>query len=55
MNPTHVRHRPFALLVTHAALGAEFVRTAETILGVQTDVTILSNDGTSSDDLTRAI
>lgn len=55
MNPTHVRHRPFALLVTHAALGAEFVRTAEAILGVQTDVTILSNDGTSSDDLTRAI
>lgn len=55
MNPTHARHRPFALLVTHAALGAEFVRTAEAILGVQTDVHILSNDGYSSDDLTRAI
>jgi mannose/fructose-specific phosphotransferase system component IIA len=55
MNPTDVRHRPFALLVTHGALGAEFVRTAEAILGAQSDVSILSNDGYSSDDLTRAI
>lgn len=51
----HARHRPFALLVTHAGLGAEFVRTAEAILGAQTDVSILSNDGYSSEDLARAI
>jgi len=47
--------RPYALLVTHAALGSELLRTAEAILGPQTDVLILSNDGHSSDALSQAI
>ena len=55
MTRTHASHRPFALVVTHAGLGAEFVRTVETILGAQTDVSILSNEGYSSEALAQAI
>jgi mannose/fructose-specific phosphotransferase system component IIA len=55
MSAMHSRHRPFALLVTHGALGEELVRTAESILGVQTDVYTLSNAGYSIDDLTAAV
>ena len=55
MGATHDRHRPFALLVTHGALGAELVKTAESILGVQTDVYTLSNQGYGADDLVEAI
>ncbi len=55
MSATHPRHRPFALLVTHGALGAELVRTAESILGVQTDVYTLSNADYSIDDLTAEV
>ena len=54
-NPADVSHRPFALLVTHATLGAEFLRTVEAILGAQSDVSIVSNEGISSDALTRSI
>jgi mannose/fructose-specific phosphotransferase system component IIA len=55
MNPAQVPQRPFALLVTHAALASEFLRTVEAILGAQSDVFVLSNDGLSSDALSRAI
>ena len=55
MNPAQVPQRPFALLVTHAALGSELLRTVEAILGPQSDVFVLSNDGLSSDALSRAI
>jgi PTS system mannose-specific IIA component len=55
MSATHSRHRPFALLVTHGALGEELVRTVESILGVQSDVHTLSNAGYSTDDLTAAV
>ncbi|TMQ58213.1 MAG: hypothetical protein E6K76_08550 [Candidatus Eisenbacteria bacterium] len=55
MNPAQVPRRPFALLVTHAALGSELLRTVEGILGAQSDVQVLSNDGYSSDALSRAI
>jgi len=55
MNPAQVPRRPFALLVTHAALGSELLRTVEAILGAQSDVQVLSNDGLSSDGLSRAI
>ena len=55
MNPAQAPRRPFALLVTHAALGSELLRTVEAILGAQSDVQVLSNDGLSSDGLSRAI
>src|SRR2546426_10209065 len=55
MNPTQVPHRPVDLLVTHAALGSELLRTVEGILGSQSDVYVLSNDGYSGDALSRAI
>ena len=55
MSATPDRHRPLALLVTHGALGAELVKTAESILGIQTDVCTLSNRGLGSDDLVAAI
>jgi len=55
MNPAQIPQRPFALLVTHAALGSELIRTVEAILGAQSDVLVLSNDGYSSDALSRAI
>ena len=47
--------RPLALLVTHGALGRELVRTVEAILGPQTEVDTLSNDGLSADGLRAAI
>jgi PTS system mannose-specific IIA component len=55
MNPTHVPQRPVALLVTHAGLGSELLRTVEAILGSQTDVFCLSNDGYSGEALSHAI
>ena len=48
------RH-PLALLVTHGTLGQELVRTVERILGHQTDVITLGNDGLSADGLREAI
>jgi mannose/fructose-specific phosphotransferase system component IIA len=47
--------RPAGLLVTHAALGTELLRTVECILGAQTDVDVLSNDAYSGEALSRAI
>jgi len=47
--------RPAGLLVTHRALGQELLRTVEAILGAQTDVHVLSNDGYSGEALSRAI
>jgi len=47
--------RPAGLLVTHAALGTELLRTVECILGAQPDVHVLSNDGFSGEALSRAI
>jgi mannose/fructose-specific phosphotransferase system component IIA len=40
-----------AVLVTHGALGRELVRTVETILGSQSDVVYVSNEGSSLDGL----
>ena len=39
------------VLVTHAALGSELLRTAEAILGPQERVEVLSNTGTSVESL----
>ena len=47
--------RPAGLLVTHAALGTELLRTVEGILGAQADVEVLSNDRYSGEALSRAI
>ncbi len=47
--------RPVALLVTHGVLGEELVRTAEAILGPQTDFATLSNRDLSAEALTAAI
>ena len=55
MSAPHDRRRPFAILVTHGALGAELVKTAESILGVQTEVYTLSNRGLGGDDLVGTI
>jgi mannose/fructose-specific phosphotransferase system component IIA len=55
MNQTQAPHRPVGLLVTHAALGSELLRTVEGILGVQSDVHVLSNGGLSGDALSQAI
>src|SRR2546426_8530393 len=55
MNQTQAPHRPVGLLVTHAALGSELLRTVEGILGAQSDVHVLSNDGFSGDALSHAI
>lgn len=46
---------PAGLLVTHASLGQELLRTVEAILGAQSDVTVLSNDGCSAEALSAAI
>jgi PTS system mannose-specific IIA component len=46
---------PLALLVTHGALGQELVRTVERILGPQSDVVTLSNDGLNAESLKEAI
>ena len=55
MTPSFVPHRPVGLLVTHAALGSELLRTVEGILGSQADAYVLSNDGYSGDALSKAI
>jgi mannose/fructose-specific phosphotransferase system component IIA len=47
--------RPAGLLVTHAALGMELLRTVEAILGPQSDVEVLSNERYSGEALSRAI
>ncbi len=44
-----------ALLVTHADLGAALVRAAAQIYGPVDDVAVLSNTGTSREDLEQAI
>ena len=44
-----------ALIVTHADLAQALVRAAETVVGKVEDVTLLSNDGLSRDDLEQAI
>jgi mannose/fructose-specific phosphotransferase system component IIA len=44
-----------ALIVTHADLAQALVRAAEIVVGPVEDVTLLSNDGRSRDDLERAI
>jgi len=55
MTPTSIPQRPVGLLVTHAALGSELLRTVEGILGSQADAYVLSNDGYSGDALSKAI
>jgi mannose/fructose-specific phosphotransferase system component IIA len=55
MNPTQALQRPVCFLVTHGSLGAELLRTVEGILGAQSDVQALSNDGFSGETLSRAI
>ena len=47
--------RPVALLVTHGVLGRELVHTVEAILGKQTDVITISNNGLSADGLVQRI
>jgi mannose/fructose-specific phosphotransferase system component IIA len=47
--------RPVALLVTHGVLGRELVRTVESILGEQTDVVTVSNNGLSAEGLVQRI
>lgn len=47
--------RPVAVLVTHGALGQELVRTVESILGAQTEVVTVSNNGLSADGLVDRI
>ncbi|MEK7348199.1 MAG: hypothetical protein AABZ94_04955 [Candidatus Eisenbacteria bacterium] len=47
--------RPAAVLVTHGVLGTELVRTVERILGPQTDVLVVSNEGLSADGLVSAL
>ncbi len=49
------RPRPIAILVTHAGLGQELIRTAEAILGAQGDVFAVSNTGLSTDALSETI
>jgi mannose/fructose-specific phosphotransferase system component IIA len=49
------RPRPVAILVTHAALGQELIRTVEAILGPQGDVLFLSNEGRSTERLSDSI
>lgn len=44
-----------AVLVTHAALGDELLRTAEAILGPQERVEVVSNQGTSLEGLSEAL
>ena len=55
MNPSQIPLRPVGFLVTHGALGSELLRTVEGILGAQSDVHVLSNDGYSGDALSHAI
>ena len=52
---TSTHPRPAALLVTHGVLGAELVRTVERILGPQTDVVVVSNEGLSAEGILDAI
>src|SRR5205085_9835547 len=47
--------RPAGFLLTHSARGQALHRTVEAILGAQTDVHVLSNDGYSGEALSRAI
>lgn len=47
--------RPVALLVTHGVLGRELVSTVEAILGKQTDVVTVSNNGLSADGLVQRL
>ena len=43
------------VLVTHAALGEELLRTAEGILGPQSDIVVISNAGTSLETLSEKV
>ncbi len=43
------------VLVTHGSLGEELVRTAEAILGPQDDVAVVSNSGTSLEELSDRV
>jgi len=43
------------ILVTHAALGTELLRTAETILGRQSRVEVISNRGSSTERLSEEL
>lgn len=47
--------RVAGVLVTHGRLGAELVRTAESILGPQTDLTVATNAGKSLEALQAEI
>lgn len=44
-----------AVLVTHAGLGAELIRTAESILGPQEGVAFVTNAGASLESLSEAV
>jgi len=50
-----VEPKVLGILVTHASLGAELLRTAEAILGPQTDIEVISNSGSSPADLVSRI
>jgi mannose/fructose-specific phosphotransferase system component IIA len=43
------------ILVTHASLGSEFLRTAEAILGRQERIEVVSNSGTSVETLSAKV
>ena len=53
--PTPPAKRVPALIVTHADLAQALVRAAERVVGSIEDVTLLSNEGLSRDDLQDAI
>ena len=43
------------ILVTHASLGTELLRTAETILGPQSRIEVISNSGASAEGLSEKL
>jgi mannose/fructose-specific phosphotransferase system component IIA len=45
----------WGILVTHGLLGAELVRTAESILGTQTELEVVSNTGASPEALRQQL
>ena len=50
-----MRQSVLGILVTHAGFGSELLRTAETILGRQSRIEVISNAGTSTEGLSEKI
>jgi mannose/fructose-specific phosphotransferase system component IIA len=44
-----------ALILTHAQLGAELLRSVEKVIGPQSDVAVLSNDGQSLEQIVSGV